>query len=283
MEKVFGVVILYQPTAQVNANISSWSKTVSKLFVFDNSEPASGMAFNSHGTPVQIIADGINRGIAERLNQAAKMAISEGATWLLTMDQDSSFEEKELKNYFSCFTNFENRHAVAMFGIDHEAKPGAGATCHVEETDSLITSGSLVNLAIFDKLGGFDEALFIDEVDYEYCLRANTKGYKTLKFPNIHLNHALGTVFQHRSLKSLRLTKRTLHSPVRLYYMCRNYLYVSNKYAKYNVPSLKQKKKGLFNFIKNNLLYGKNKLSVCRFIWLGYKHYKDGRTGRIPV
>src|SRR5690606_27148133 len=106
--------------------------------------------------------------------------IAENADWLLTMDQDSFFDESHLLSYQNCFQNFEGKNGVAMFGVEFE-KESERTNCSVLETDMLITSGSLVNLAVFQKLGGFDENLFIDEVDFEYCLRAKVNGYKTIR------------------------------------------------------------------------------------------------------
>jgi len=35
----------------------------------------------------------------------------------------------------------------------------------------LVTSGSMIELATWQALGGFDEGLFIDYIDTDYCLR----------------------------------------------------------------------------------------------------------------
>ena len=57
---------------------------------------------------------------------------------------------------------------------------------------SLITSGSLINTSIFSEIGGYNEKLFIDEVDHEYCYRIKMLGYSVLQLENILLNHTLG-------------------------------------------------------------------------------------------
>ncbi|MCH5596835.1 glycosyltransferase family protein [Niabella ginsengisoli] len=184
MEKVFGVVILYNPASDVIQNIRSYAKKLSKLYIFDNSDAVVPLDLKELGSNIVYTADGINKGIAERLNQAAAQAMAEEGDWLLTMDQDSFFDEQALDIYFSCITSSKEKEQVAMFGLEYEQKTGA-LNCESEETSFLITSGSLVNLELFKKIGGFDERLFIDEVDSEYCLRANINGYKTVKFKNI--------------------------------------------------------------------------------------------------
>lgn len=279
MEKVFGIVILYKPGADVVKNMATYLPYVEQLLVVDNSEPAAAVDVSILGDKAVLLQDGVNRGIAARLNAAADLALAQGAHWLLTMDQDSCFEQDSIKAYLQCFNQFENKNPVAMFGVEYEKEP-AILNCDAVKTDLLITSGSLVNVPVCKSMGGFDEKLFIDEVDGEYCFRAAANGFTTIKFNNIFLNHSLGTIGEHRSLKNMKKTPRTLHSPLRIYYMVRNYWYVRDKY-KANLPeTLGIRKAALLNRIKNNFLYGKNRFMLVKYLWLAYRHYKKGRMGK---
>lgn len=280
MEKILGIVILYHPTLEVIDNIASYLPFIEKLYVMDNTEPASRIDLSILGDKICVIADGENKGISARLNQAAALAIQEDAKWLLTMDQDSFFENGMVECYFSCVEKYNDKRQVAMFGVEYEKKTVLTSNCNFKETDNLITSGSLVNLELFAKLKGFDENLFIDEVDAEYCFKANINGFKTLKVENVFLNHSLGTVFEHRSFKSFKKTPRTLHSPTRIYYMVRNYLYVADKYGKDLPESFPYRKSTILNRIKNNFLYGKERLRLLRYIALAYSHYKKRNMGK---
>lgn len=161
------------------------------------------------------------------------------------MDQDSYFEAGMFAAYLDCLSGFQGKENVAMFGIEYEQAPSL-KNCSYKTSEKLITSGSMVNLPLHRKLGGFDEKLFIDEVDSEYCFKAAVGGYKTIQFDNIFLNHSLGTVSEHRSLKSFKKTSRTLHSPLRVYYMVRNYLYVAQKYQKHLPDSFPHRRKKPF-------------------------------------
>ncbi len=280
MEKIFGVVILYNPAAEVISNIAGYLPFLNELMIIDNSEPASKLDWPGWSNQVTIVQDGENKGIAERLNKAARYAIGKEAKWLLTMDQDSFFSGDYLRRYLDCVGSISDKDKVAMCGVAFESVPLV-ADCSIFETDNLITSGSLVNLDVFKKIGNFDEKLFIDEVDFEYCARAAKSGFKTIQFRNIYLNHSLGTVSAHRSFKSLKKTSRSLHAPLRLYYMVRNYLYVRDRYHIECDKTLKVKKAALLNRIKNNLLYGKSRLETFRYLLLAYRHYKAGKMGRL--
>ncbi len=281
---VAGVVILYHPDDTVIENIQSYLPYVEKLYVADNTEgKMSGVSLQLKAqNKTQILHDGSNEGIAKRLNEAVTVAMNEGFQWLLTMDQDSRFEESEVQNYFSCANNYLHKNKTAMFGVEYEEKSSL-PDCIAKRKVQLITSGSIVNLSLFNIIGGFDEALFIDEVDLEYCYRSITKGYKIIQFPNIFLHHHLGSVSYHKSLKNLATTPRVLHSPVRLYYMIRNYLYVQKKYGNQFAENDKHRREALLNRIKNNLLYGDNRLKTIRYIVKAVVDYNNGKFYKLPL
>lgn len=279
---VAGAVILYNPEDDVLQNIYSYLPFIDKLYVIDNTEnKISSLAAGISGEyKVQVIHDGKNEGIAKRLNEACRLALEEGCNWLLTMDQDSRFEGNSLSDYLLCAGSFLYKDTTAMFGVEY-TKPSDETNCTPVETTHLITSGSILNLTLFDAVGRFDEALFIDEVDLEYCYRAVTKGFKIVKFSNIFLTHHLGRMSYHKSLKNLAVTPRILHSPVRLYYMVRNYLYVAKKYKNTFAETDAYRRKALLNRIKNNLLYGKNRMQTIHYLIKSWKDARDGNMGKI--
>ncbi len=271
---IAGVVILYQPPLSVIPNIATYLPFLDTLYVFDNTETKDELLHQQllMLEKVVLIHENKNKGIATRLNEAARFSLAQKYDWLLTMDQDSSFDSKALKRYISCIEAVEQKDKIAMFGINHESDNHI-ADCNCIEAVHLITSGSIINLSLFNKTGGFDEALFIDEVDIDYCYNAIIKGYKLFKFKNIFLNHSLGTKSYHKSLKSFKITSRTLHSPERLYYMVRNYFYVNKKYPDQFLKEKKIRKIDLLNRIKNNFLYGDQRMRTLRYVVKGWMDY----------
>jgi rhamnosyltransferase len=93
-----------------------------------------------------------------------------------------------------------------------------------------ITSGSLLPLAVYRQLGSFVDALFIDEVDTEYCLRIYRIGYRVEVAPDAHLLHLIGdstpVVFLGKRLCTL-----THHSAIRRYYSVRNRIWMIRHYG----------------------------------------------------
>ena len=281
--KLGAVVILYHPDGSLKDRLLTYLPYVEKLFIFDNSEntvPRDLLADLPSPDKVSYYTDNENRGIAVRLNQAIQMAINEQFDWLLTMDQDSYFANHNFSNFLTCLKNYPENNNVAVFGVQYLDAALQAAACHAVTTNHLITSGSILNLSLFPLIGNFDEKLFIDQVDSEYCYRAILKSYKIVQFENIYLQHNLGQQSIHRSLKSFKKTKRSLHSPLRLYYMTRNYFYMRAKFQKHFPAEIGELKEDLLVRIKNNFLYSSQKLSLIRNILLGIVDYKRGNMGK---
>ena len=281
--RIAAAVILYYPDNEIVQRIQSYLNEVTTLYILDNSENNTGhkaLLKTLDTDKVVYLHDGENKGISIRLNQAAILAAEQQAEWLLTMDQDSYFPANIVAQYFNCLENSLSKENTAMFGVQFLNAP-LHADCAFVEAKHLITSGSIVNLNIFQIIGGFDEALFIDKVDHEYCLRARALNYKVIEFSNIFLHHHLGNVTYGRSLKNFQLTPRVLHSPIRMYYIMRNYLYLKDKYKGQFTDSFEEMRKEIWNRTKNNFLYGKNKWAVIKYLLKGYQDYSAGKMGKI--
>lgn len=279
---IAAAVILYFPDDKTVSNITSYNAAVNKVYILDNTDRPHqhGQGDFSNLDNCDYFRDGINMGIAARLNQACKMAKDAGYDWLLTMDQDSHFDQNTLQTYFSCINSFEHAASTGMFGVNYLEADASTSVCQNKQVHQLITSGSVVNLNLIHKTGGFDENLFIDEVDLEYCYKCIRLGLKVVEFPNIYLHHSLGNTSNHISFKSLKVTPRVLHSPIRIYYMCRNYFYINAKYRDIFSNEISMRRKVLLNRIKNNLIYGSNKLALLRYIYRAIADFKKGRVGK---
>lgn len=280
--KIAAVVILYHPDELVVKNIASYSSNVQNTLIIDNSEQGEPAITKQLQLLPQttLWQDASNLGLAIRLNQAAKWAIDQGYEWLLTMDQDSSFEPDAFHRYLNCIKEYPNCENVSMFGVNYISRPNPSENCQQRSVEQLITSGSIINLRNFINTKGFDEALFIDEVDLDFCYQSIQNGLSIIQLESIFLNHQLGTKTEHRSFKSMKKTTRTLHSPFRIYYMVRNFFYVNNKYPGAFKTDKARRKAALINRLKNNLLYNNEKLEVIKAIYKGYTDFKSGRMGK---
>jgi rhamnosyltransferase len=279
--KIAACVVLYNSQQSVEQHISSYINYVGKAYVIDNTETKDRpYQFSSvHQPKTTFIHDRKNEGIAKRLNQACTLAINEGFEYLLTMDQDSYFDESSIGLYLQCIENFDKKKQVSMFGVNYENQTQK-ESCDFVNVKSLITSGSIINLNSYEQIGEFDENLFIDLVDTEYCFNSIQKGYAIIQFPNIFMHHQIGTVSQQRSLKNLKTSLRSIHSVSRLYYMTRNLFYLNKKYKHHFKKELSAHKKDLINRIKNKLLYSKNRYQTLQYLLKAYNDYRNNKMGR---
>jgi rhamnosyltransferase len=279
-----GVVILYNPDANVINNIKSYAPVLEKLWILDNSEQRNVNLTNLDSLPgnIEVLSDGVNRGIGNRINFALKAALQQGFSWLLTMDQDSSFTPDNLERYTSILSTYSYPSSnIGQVGIGYknvEQQPDDTSRC--EAVTLLITSGTLVNINAAFEVGLMDEDLFIDEVDSDFSYRLALKGFKSIMCHGLYMMHGLGEKKAARSLKNWKITERILHAPVRLYYMTRNYLIMRKKYKQYFPAEFKKKDIDILHVYKNNLLYNKNKLTSLRMIMMGYIDYRRNYVGK---
>jgi rhamnosyltransferase len=284
--KLAAVVILYYPNGETITNIESYYDFFDRVFVFDNTDAEPDLKERLKKYPkIVYYHDYQNRGIAERLNAGARLAIAEGYTWLFTLDQDSYFSLSTLGDYLDIFYRFECKSDVAMFGIEHEAckllqKEVAGP---FSEIDHLITSGALVNLRLFDAIGGFDENLFIDLVDVEFSIRAKKAGFRIIKFNGIMFAHNIGRTVKRASIKSLFLLKKQkeIHSATRCYYMIRNSLYIQAKHKNYDRHLMYEYKRCAVDRVWGCLYYARDTWNIIRYIIRAKADFLNKKMGKL--
>ena len=273
-----GIVILYKPDNGVFDNIATYISELDCLYVFDNTEePDVKLVTKLKELPhVQYLSFGENKGISYALNYV--LASANHYKFLLTMDQDSSFQSGMMKTYKSILENqYSTDSSVAMFSVHYEGQKKETVSNTVQVVERAITSGSIVNIDIAKKIGGFDENLFIDEVDNEFCYRAQLHGYKILYFPQIQMQHHLGIPIP-GSLFGIKF-KGLNHNKIRKYYITRNNIYLIKKYPKLRFYCFKELIKV---FIK---LFLVEPDKVDRFLYMckGVKDALTGKMGKLKI
>lgn len=276
-------VILYNPKKEDISNISTYANKVKKIYVFDNTEGNSNESFFKDIENISYFWDNENKGISIRLNEACQKAIDEDFEYLMTMDQDSSFLEENIDRYFTEILDFKEKEKVAVYGLEYSVNDINDKTLTYHEVDHLITSASVLNLKLFHDIGGFDENLFIDGVDIDYCYAALSKGYKNIKFGRNYFNHSLGIKSKRRSVFTLFLIKKnvSIHSSLRVYYMCRNMLYISNKYIKLIPEVIEKYVKNQKHQINKNIKYSDEFFTVLKYKKKAISDFKNNRMGKL--
>ena len=276
-------VILYNPSKDNIKNIDTYLSKVSELYVYDNTETKSNENLFKDYPNVHYYWDGENKGLSIRLNQACERALKSKFDYLLTMDQDSSFLEENIDQYFSSILSFPTKEKVAVYGLEYILNDINDSTPNYSEVDHLITSGSVLNLKLFSEIGGFDENLFIDGVDIDYCYSALTKGFLNIKFGKLFFEHSLGEPVRRSSITSFYLIKknRIVHSAIRVYYMQRNMLYLEKKYNLVFPEYISTLKKRHQYYMKKCFKYSENTIAFLKYYFKAKKDFKNNKMGKI--
>jgi len=281
--KLAGCVILYNPDNDVADNIRTYIDYLDKLFVVDNQNGRKVFdELSKVYKNIELVSYAENMGIAKPLNDVLKMAKG-NYTHLLTMDQDSFFEEDDIKKYIELAHEIEwsNVLGIAPQYINKNVAKQRKITNDTwNETWSVITSGNIINTANAVTIGGFDENLFIDEVDSDFCYRGWIGGFKILISNDIvWLNHCIGTPF------TAKLLWKTLysmnHNYIRTYYIIRNRIYVVFKdwqIAKEQI--ITSYFKDTIRLVIAKIFFEQDKLRKIRSIFEGIKDAIMGRMGK---
>lgn len=286
--KFAGVVVLFNPDDSIKDNINTYINHIDKLYVVDNSEDIDNSKLFSFNKKIEYIANNKNLGIAKALNIGANKAIKEGYDWLLTMDQDSSFEAKSLKKMEDFIINLKEKKEISnLLEVDYKKVALVAPSYRMDPTFEgslgisfplmVMTSGNLINLDAYQKIKGFKDWLFIDCVDFDYCLNLKKHGYEIVQLNNTILNHHLGNNKQYRFLWMKKSSSN--HSAIRRYYMVRNRHYIYDMYHNdfpyyCNLEIGRTKREAI-----KVLLFEKEKIKKIRYMIKGYRDYKQGKSG----
>lgn len=274
MKKLAGVVILYNPPEEVYDNIMTYYPYLDWLFVLDNSEKINEdlVCKIKQLSNVKYICHGENKGIAYSLNEALKLC-NDKFEWLLTMDQDSSFKDGMLDGYIRCLDNLD----INVYGIASARREAESSRGKLVLINHCITSGNIIRVKIAIAVGGFDENLFIDEVDNEFCYRCNAHGYLLLKYQRKIMNHALGTPTTFTMFGGGITKHFSMHNHIRYYYFIRNRLYVMSHYPEIRWHYLYVIIKDIIKIFFCN----EDRMKKFKYSFKGYKDFKHNRMGKL--
>jgi rhamnosyltransferase len=237
--------------------LSALAPQCGSIFVVDNGGAGGTTLAISRDleTPVEVLGDGKNLGVAAAQNLGIRRALASGAHAVLFMDQDS-VAHADLVAHLSaaletlrsqgrlvaaCGPRYHEPGSKRLSGFVHAGRfrlrtilPPRGEPS--VPCDFLISSGMLVPTEALRAVGEMEEALFIDHVDTEWCFRAKRSGFGCHGVAAACMEHELG-----RSRKKIwlgRWRQVPEHPPERLYFLARNTVWLSRR--PYIPPACKQ-------------------------------------------
>lgn len=273
--KVAALIITFNP--EINAlkkNINAIKKQISQVVIVDNNSKNID-EIKELFSDIYFILENSNVGIAKATNDGFKLLKSKKIEWVLTMDQDSVIPMNLMKEYSKHIDDKIGLLATIQKPVNEMKVNGKKINVtedgilvysnNIEKSRKIIASGSLVNVSAWKSVGGFDETLFIDAVDFDFNMKLLLHNFFVEQL-DIVMSHKLGNPvmksFFGKNIYSFN------HVPMRKYYIARNSIIMAKRYN-----NLKQEKKLLLKYFIKIILVENNK---CKKIIAFFHGIMDG-------
>jgi rhamnosyltransferase len=238
-KNILGIVVTYHPDLSFPERFEGLTGQVDAVLIVDNNSDALAVSMLREMATrlnMDLILNSENLGLAAALNIGVKHAITKGYEWALLYDQDTVPGDEVFEGLRKVYDDFPRKDKLAVIGSNYNephtgklrVSPPVRNGCSWKERRVVISSGSLLSLAIYRVLGPFRDEYFIDCIDLEYCLRARSEGFKVIVASKPLMIHAVGNPTRHSI--PWRGIEVSNHSRVRRYYMFRNTVDVAKKY-----------------------------------------------------
>ncbi|KVC89270.1 rhamnosyltransferase [Burkholderia ubonensis] len=246
MTALGALVILYHPTDAQLASLDALRRASDALLVVDNSPQPDARAREACARDgIALLHHGNRGGIAGAFNAGLAALFRERVDAVALFDQDSTAPDTYFPAMRDVCAGLAPRAFLAGPRIfDENARsflpelstngitlrrlniePGAA----MQRCAFLISSGCVVSRDAYDTLGPFDETLFIDHVDTEYCFRALARNVPLYVVPSLVLTHRIGAKRRH-ALGPFAMTSMN-HPWQRRYYSARNAVQLGIQYG----------------------------------------------------
>ena len=275
------VIVTLNPSIElVKTNAESLIDQGFQVIIIDNHSDNVSSLKDLEDVSLITLSD--NKGVAHALNIGMKEAESRGITWVLSLDQDSVFDTKLLKEYLRHLHSLASPGALTPRIIKRSEKEKEYPVEDVEVVDKCPTSGFFLSVKAWNEVGPYDDWMFIDFVDYDMCMRLRIHGYQIYRINTTYLVQELGRLKIHVWIRRIgdlinsdRIRNFSVtynHSPFRNYYYVRNGLFYINKYKKW--LNVSYERKHLVKWETKKILLEPNKIKNIKAIILATRDYR---------
>lgn len=229
------IIVLFHPNKNVSKKIEMLSSYGYKVVVVSNGSKFEILDAIRETVGVVLIENSNNVGLATALNQGVRAALIDPTVeYIALFDQDSDpsldmpeglVDELQRVNEFVDVACIGPQLADVKSMGTHYGQHNRGAGWFGVE--SIPTSGTVISREAFELVGPMMDALFIDGIDHEWCLRASTKGLRVLISEKFVMLHDMGDA----GLNWFGEYKPIYRNPIRHFYIIRNAIYLG-LYAK---------------------------------------------------
>ncbi len=231
------VVVTWNPDLErLSAVLDALGPQVDGVIIVDNGSTdyealATRWAGYEH---IEVVGLPDNRGIAVALNVGVTRARLEQPRWIMTMDQDTLVADGAVAGALRELSTLDEtrRASCALVALRPRPQPASiwltryadrllvlGEFGPFLERRGVITSGNLVRADVARRVR-FNERLFIDQVDFDFCYSLRRLGLRVVQQQTITMDHILGERYD--DLERVH----PYENAQRLYYIARNSTYL---------------------------------------------------------
>jgi len=252
---VAAIIVSYNPDPEAFADLMERiAFQVDFVVVIDNASRQSEREAICRQTAVfdaRLVVNEENLGLATAQRLGIQAALAAGADFILLLDQDSlpapDMVERLRQAYEQLSAAGEPVAAVGprkicgpsdqsipfvRFRIHAALKRYCSGSGGLLRTDFLISSGLLAPAWVYERVGMPEDALFIDNIDLEWCFRAQHFGLRLFGVCDAVLFHQIGSQTRYVSMLN-NIGPIHIHEPLRQYYQTRNRFQL---YARHYAP-----------------------------------------------
>jgi rhamnosyltransferase len=265
-------MVTFNPGREIEENVRGLSPQVGTLCIVDNgSRPESLKYLHSlvRFENVELVENNKNLGIAGALNIGVVCALSRGYFWTAIFDQDTTAPPDYCRSMLKNYRKLKRKDRIAALSSSYRYEPsgirvrfGGPPTASHSFPKVSIGSGTVFKTWVFEKIGFFDEDLFLDYVDFDFFLRMRKNNYRLVEFNNVLLNHRLGDLACESRLGVLISTSR--HGALRRCLIARNRLILYRRYFGFDpVWTVRDAKNFLLETLKIIFFEDEKTVKIC--------------------
>ncbi|MDR0551881.1 MAG: glycosyltransferase [Spirochaetaceae bacterium] len=230
--RICSLITIYKPDIEkLKQNIEIMLQYSKAIYLLFNSPVIDELLFDSG---IIAVDNKKNIGISRAINKGIDIAAKDGHCYALLFDQDSCLPKDGFEKMYNEFLAEEKERPAACIGPSlavygnnitipkwlRNSRQTVSAS--VYSVNHIITSGMLINIPVFLKLGGFNANYPVDFCDFMFCWKAVYNNYLVLQSAGTVLTHEIG--FNNFKFGNITIH---FHAPYRNYFLTRDTLNVS--------------------------------------------------------
>lgn len=218
-----------------------------------------------------------NLGIGVASNQILKYAYENKYDWVLLLDHDTICPSNIIREYSKYIGN-DSIGMICPKVVDKEIVNNniyGSSEKNIEYINRCIQSATFVKTVAWRQSNGFNEWMFIDFVDFDFCKRLEINGYKILRCNTVTVDHQLGKrertsnadffnkLYKLTNFRGFKyFTYKNVYSKARVFYCTRNNIVYIKTYK--DTINIAKEWKDFFSRIVRRIIRSKNKWMIFK-------------------